>query len=366
MFRKRGRPPDPLPIGGYEKPNDDQSSQIPVHQLLEAPRQLPLPSVRELESDVVMQHERDEGTRLSVQPALSQHVDDMLNLQDRRLAYNPLQVVSPNQAIPNEGTEGVTVNVPKLPFSQAQRNEIFSETSSRLYRELCGPEGVVLQQQNNVLQQVIQEFHTDPMIQGTLSEQQENIGQIVTEIYRLREELAKLKLALKQGFILIDETCAQHASALEGLQSFAGAQLGTNQKVQDALQRLLGQMSSVHQRTIELEKNTTLDWRMQAIEDDLNTVQSKLQGGTVSSSHERMIAQLEQQVQELRQNPLWHEMQKTAADVQQTKERSQPVMKDIESRLAKLEKPAETPAAEEQIQVLKDRFRPVMQDIENG
>ena len=64
---------------------------------------------------------------------------------------------------------------PNLPFSQAQRNEIFSETSSRVYRELCGPEGVVLQQ-NNVLQQIIQEVHTDPTIQGTLSEQQENIG----------------------------------------------------------------------------------------------------------------------------------------------------------------------------------------------
>ena len=98
----------------------------------------------------------------------------------------------------------------------------------RLYRELCGPEGVVLQQ-NNILQQVTQEVHTDPTFQGTLSEQQENIGQIITEIYRLREELAKLNLTLKQGFILIDETCAKHASVLHGLQSIAGAQLGTNQ-----------------------------------------------------------------------------------------------------------------------------------------
>ena len=80
-------------------------------------------------------------------------------------------------------------------FSQAQRNEIFSETSSRVYRELRGPEGITLQH-NNILQQVIQEFHADPMIQGTLSEQQDNIGQIVTEVNRLREELAKLKLAL--------------------------------------------------------------------------------------------------------------------------------------------------------------------------
>ena len=249
MFQKRGRPPEPLPIGGYDKPNDDESTQVPVHQLLEAPRQLPLPSVRELEPDVIVQQEQDVGNNLSVQPFSSQHVDDMSTSQERRLVYNPLQVMSPNQAIPNEGTEGVTFNVPSLPFSQAQRNEIFSETSYRVYHELCGPEGVTLQQ-NNILQQVIQEFHTDPMIQGTLSEQQENIG-IVTEIYRLREELRKLKLALKQGFILIDETCAQHTSVLEWLQSFAGAQLGTNQKVQDALQRMLGQMSGIQQRTIE-------------------------------------------------------------------------------------------------------------------
>ena len=161
----------------------------------------------------------------------------------------------PNQAISIESTEGVTFNVPDLPFSQAQRNEIFSETSSRIYRELRGPEGVTLQQ-NNILQQVIQEFHVDPMIQGTLSEQQDNIGQIVAEVNRLRQELARLKLALRQGFVLIDETCAKHASVVEGLQSFAGAQLGTSQRIQDVHQRLQGQFSGIHQRTVELEKNT--------------------------------------------------------------------------------------------------------------
>ena len=68
--------------------------------------------------------------------------------------------------------------MPNLPFSQAQRNQIFSETSSRVCRELCGPERVVLQQ-NNLLQQVIQEVRHDPNIHGTISEQQENIGQII-------------------------------------------------------------------------------------------------------------------------------------------------------------------------------------------
>ena len=57
--------------------------------------------------------------------------------------------MSPNQAIPNMPSDVDAFNVPDLPFSE-QRNEIFSETRSRMYRELCGPEGVVLQQ-NNIL-----------------------------------------------------------------------------------------------------------------------------------------------------------------------------------------------------------------------
>ena len=270
MFRKRGRPPDPLPIGGYEQASNEESNQIPVHQLMEAPRQLPLPSVRELEQDAVMQQEITEVNNALVEPSSSQslqHDDNMLNPQDRRLALKPQQVMSPNQAIPRLPQEVDAFNVPNLPFSQAQRHEIFSETSSRIYRELCGPEGVVLQQ-NNILQQVIQEVRHDPTIHGTISEQQENIGQIINEIYRLREELAKMKLTLKQAFILIDETCAKHASVLEGLQSFAG--VGANQRVHETLQRLSSQMGALQQKTLELEKNTSLDWRMQAIEDDIN------------------------------------------------------------------------------------------------
>ena len=162
---------------------------------MEAPRQLPLAPAREFEPDVVMQHENDAGTMLSVQPMLQQD-DNISSLQDRRLAYDPLQVMSPNQAIPHENQERDTFNVPNLPFSHAQRKEIFSETSSRMHRELCGPEGVVLQQ-NNILQQVIQEVHPDPVLQETLSEQQENIGQIVQEIHRLRKELVEMKLTLK-------------------------------------------------------------------------------------------------------------------------------------------------------------------------
>ena len=52
---------------------------------------------------------------------------------------------------------------------------------------------------------------------------------------------------------------------------------------------------------------------------------------------DRMISQLSQQVQALSQNPLWHDMQKTALEIQQFKEVINPVMKDIESRLSKVE-----------------------------
>ena len=76
---------------------------------------------------------------------------------------------------------------------------------------------------NNVLQQVVQRVHHDSDLHGAISEQQ---GQVIAEVNRLREELASLKKALRQGFILIDETCAKHSSALEGLQSFAGRNWG--------------------------------------------------------------------------------------------------------------------------------------------
>ena len=111
-------------------------------------------------------------------------------------------------------------------------------------------------------------------------------------------------------------------------------------------------------------KNTSLDWRMQAIEDDLTTLHSRVQGGTIGTSHERTISQLEQQVQELRQHPLWHDMQKTAAEVHQMKEKFQPVMRDIELRLTNLEKPTEFSDTENHIPILKEKFRPVMQEIE--
>ena len=271
---------------------------------------------------------------------------------------DPEQVMSPKPAIPNMPQEVDTFNVPNLPFSQERRNEIFSETSSRVYRELCGPEGIVLQQ-NNILQQVIQEVHHDSNLHGTINEQQENIGQIINEINRLREELAKLKLALRQGFILIDETCAKHSSALEALQSFAGAEIGANQRVHETLQRLSSQMGMLQQKTLELERNTSLDWRVQTIEDDIQNSQvSQLSG------QDKAITQLSQRGHDLSQNPLWHEMQKTTVEVQHFKEKINPVMKDIETRLKQLEASAEEQVGTQDMQRLKEIFHPVMADIE--
>ena len=181
------------------------------------------------------------------------------------------------------------------------------------------------------------------------------------EVNRLREELAKLKMALRQGFILIDETCAKHSSALEGLQSFAGAEIGASQRVHETLQRLSNQMGTLQHRTLELERNTSLDWRMQSIEDDLTKLQVKFQGGSQLGGQDRVIAQLSQQVQELSQNPLWHEMQKTTVELQHFKEKLSPVMKDIENRLNQLELVQEN---HHDMQKLKEKLHPVMADIE--
>ena len=176
MFRKRGRPPNPpLQIGGCDKPTHEESEQIPAEQLREAPKQLPLPSVREFDQSALMQQQQSGINNAVVESSSSQRLQqdvNMLDSQDRCLMLDPEQVMSPKPAIPNMPQEVDTFNVPNLPFSQERRNEIFSETSSCVYRELCGPEGMVLQQ-NKILQQVIQELHHDSNVHGTISEQQE-------------------------------------------------------------------------------------------------------------------------------------------------------------------------------------------------
>ena len=87
-----------------------------------------------------MQQEQSGFNNAIVDSSSSQQVQqdvNMLDPQNRRLMIDPQQVMSPNQAIPNMPPEVDTFNVPNLPFSHEQRSEIFSETSSRIYRELC-------------------------------------------------------------------------------------------------------------------------------------------------------------------------------------------------------------------------------------
>ena len=103
---------------------------------------------------------------------------------------------------------------------------------------------------------------------------------------------------------------------------------------------------------------------MQAIVDDINTLQSKLQGGSQIVGQDGLVSQLSQQVQALSQNPLWQDVQKTVVEVQQFKEKINPVMKDIESRLKKLETTIDDQSGQEDVQRMKQIFHPVMQDIE--
>ena len=95
MFRKRGRPPDPpLQIGGYDNSSQGQENiQIPGHQLRDAPRQLPLPSVREFEQSPDVQQEQPGFSNAIVElSSLSQQHDvDMLDSHNRRLVQNPQQ-----------------------------------------------------------------------------------------------------------------------------------------------------------------------------------------------------------------------------------------------------------------------------------
>ena len=89
MFRKRGRPPDPpLQIGGYDKPSHEESNQIPVHQLRDAPRQLPLPAVREFEQSTDLQQEQPGFSNAIVESSSlpQQHDVDMLDSHHRHLS----------------------------------------------------------------------------------------------------------------------------------------------------------------------------------------------------------------------------------------------------------------------------------------
>ena len=115
-----------------------------------------------------------------------------------------------------------------------QLDEIFSEASSRKYRELRGgPEGVV-SQQSNFLQRVNHEASVESGVRKSTQE-------IVQDIFRRREEMTRFKLTLKQAFVTIDENCGRQAQALTGFETFAGSQLGANERFRETLGQSQGQ-----------------------------------------------------------------------------------------------------------------------------
>ena len=112
MFRKRGRPPEPpLQIGGYDKPSHEEGNQIPAHQLRDAPRQLPLPAVREFEQSAIMQEEQPGFSNAIVESSSSQEIQhdvDMLDSHNRRLLNNKTrdsQVISVWVSFRHPGSE---------------------------------------------------------------------------------------------------------------------------------------------------------------------------------------------------------------------------------------------------------------------
>ena len=98
MFRKRGRPPEPpLQIGGYDEPIQDESIQIPGHQLRNAPRQLPLPAVREFDQVEIAEQEQPGFNQAMVESSSvqQQQIDvDMLDSHNQRLIPIPRHYVS--------------------------------------------------------------------------------------------------------------------------------------------------------------------------------------------------------------------------------------------------------------------------------
>ena len=111
MFRKRGRPPEPpLQIGGYDKPSHEESNQIPAHQLRDAPRQLPLPAVREFEQSAVMQQEQMGFSNAIVESSSLQQQQydvDMLDSHNRRLSINPRDFTNNCKEVSRKSSKGI-------------------------------------------------------------------------------------------------------------------------------------------------------------------------------------------------------------------------------------------------------------------
>ena len=128
MFRKRGRPPDPpLQIGGYDNLNQQQGdTQIPGHQLRDAPRQLPLPSVREFEQGTDVQQEQPGFNNAIVELSQSshQHDVDMLDSYNRRLSQDPQHVICSDQGIQERVLEN-----PRRTAMTSSRNKVVRKHS---------------------------------------------------------------------------------------------------------------------------------------------------------------------------------------------------------------------------------------------
>ena len=61
----------------------------------------------------------------------------------------------------------------------------------------------------------------------------------------------------------------------------------------------------------ELQKDTALNKKVQAIEDDLMKLQEGAEG---HGQQDQTLMKLVKEVREIQQSPLWHEMQVTAAE----------------------------------------------------
>ena len=112
------------------EPNQNDSIQIPGHQLRNAPRQLPLPAVWEFDQVEVTEQEQSAFNQAIVEssPVQQRQIDvDMLDSHNQRLIPSNPQVMSPNQVTSNMSSGLDTPNVPNFPFSREQRGEIFSE-----------------------------------------------------------------------------------------------------------------------------------------------------------------------------------------------------------------------------------------------
>ena len=116
--------------------------------------------------------------------------------------------------------------------------------------------------------------------------------------------MAKMRLTLKQGFMLIDDTCARQPQALHGLESLARSLVSTNQKFRETAEQFHGQLSVLQQQTTKMAKDLNLEWRMQGIEDEL----AKLHQNARNGDWQQFNA-IGKEMQTLRQNLLWHDME---------------------------------------------------------